>query len=290
MNPSSVVRALCATLLTLAAFVLAAPLTPTTQAQPGTSNWPTPSVAIEICQEEPDRPDCILAPDAAVYEDLDDGTEPWPMTDEPLSEAEALSLETHEAQTEADTASASRSDTSADARSDGPTAEWRRKLLSMTGYSQRNPAWGGDVMQACGATIRDEGCAVTSAAMVIRYFGGWQDPGSLNRCLGKSACPLEWAKVPACSNERLLSEKSFGFSYGTLKTLIDGKRPGIIGVRNKGHWVVSVGYDYEAGKAPPNEPYYHLVLDSYDRQLKRLSQFATSYGPIHRYTPVRDAG
>jgi len=283
-------RGLAAFLLTLSALGLSAPSTPKALAQPGTANWPPSTVAIEICQVEPDHPDCVLAPDSEVDQDLDDGTEPYGMTDEPLNEAEALSLEAHKARTEADTAPGGTLDSNADAMPDAPAAEWRRKLLSVAGYAQTNPAWGDDVMRTCGSTIRDEGCAVTSAAMIIRYFSGWQDPGSLNRCMGTSACPLYWAQVPSCSNGRLLSEKRFGFSYETLKKLIDGKRPSALGVRSSGHWVVSVGYDYEAGKNPPNESYYHLVLDSYDRQLKRLSQFAPAYGPIHRYTPAPIGG
>lgn len=283
-------RALPAALLTLAAFALAAPSTPAALAQPGTANWPPSTVAIEICQVEPDHPDCVPAPDSEVDQDLDDGTEPYGMTDEPLSEAEALSLEQHAARTEADTAPAGTFDSNADARPDAPTAEWRRKLLSVAGYAQTNPAWGDDVMRTCGSTIRAEGCAVTSAAMVIRYFGGWQDPGSLNRCMGTSACPLYWAQVPSCSNGRLLSEKLFAFSYETLKKLIDGKRPSIVGVANEEHWVVAVGYDYQPGQPPPSDPHRYLVVDSFDGRLKRLDSFAPNFSSIHRYTPAPIGG
>jgi len=40
------------------------------------------------------------------------------------------------------------------------------------------------------------GCAVTSLAMILNYYGGDTDPGRLVTCAGKNACPMNWRATP----------------------------------------------------------------------------------------------
>ncbi len=47
-------------------------------------------------------------------------------------------------------------------------------------FSQADPAWGEDELGPSGQTLGEAGCAVTSAAMVLRFYGVDTDPGRLN--------------------------------------------------------------------------------------------------------------
>jgi hypothetical protein len=55
-------------------------------------------------------------------------------------------------------------------------------------FSQNDPAWKNNVMRTCGLTIGQAGCALTSSAMIFKYYGTiYQNPGLLNTCLGNYA-------------------------------------------------------------------------------------------------------
>lgn len=49
--------------------------------------------------------------------------------------------------------------------------------------AQADPLWGNDVLGPTSSTLSSEGCAVASAAMVLRFHGADTDPGHLNRAL-----------------------------------------------------------------------------------------------------------
>ncbi len=50
-------------------------------------------------------------------------------------------------------------------------------------------------METYGLSIGSWGCALTSTAMVFKYYGASTDPGVLNDDLGDYACPLDWYAV-----------------------------------------------------------------------------------------------
>lgn len=62
---------------------------------------------------------------------------------------------------------------------------WRLEL-KVPGYAQGDPRWGGDALGETPATLRAEGCAVASAAMVLASYGIDVDPGRLNRFLTRN--------------------------------------------------------------------------------------------------------
>lgn len=59
---------------------------------------------------------------------------------------------------------------------------WRLEL-KVPSFAQGDPRWGRDRLGPTPATLHAEGCAVTSAAMVLASYGIATDPGRLNRFL-----------------------------------------------------------------------------------------------------------
>ena len=61
---------------------------------------------------------------------------------------------------------------------------WPGRLeLKVPIFAQGDPRWANDPLGPTPATLRAEGCAVTSAAMVLASYGIDTDPGRLNRFL-----------------------------------------------------------------------------------------------------------
>src|SRR5262249_21073801 len=67
-------------------------------------------------------------------------------------------------------------------------------------FSQNDPAWQAAVMKSGADTIGGAGCALTSTAMLLNYYGASLNPAALNTCLGASADPIDWKAVPACTS------------------------------------------------------------------------------------------
>jgi len=58
-----------------------------------------------------------------------------------------------------------------------------RVALAVPPFRQNDPLWGNDLLGTTPGTLGAEGCAVTSAAMVLGYYGIDTDPQRLNRFL-----------------------------------------------------------------------------------------------------------
>ncbi len=58
-----------------------------------------------------------------------------------------------------------------------------RVALAVPPFRQNDPLWGNDLLGPTPGTMGAEGCAVTSAAMVLGYYGIDTDPQRLNRFL-----------------------------------------------------------------------------------------------------------
>lgn len=111
-------------------------------------------------------------------------------------------------------------------------------------YWQGDPAWGGNKIGACDNNIRNVGCALTSLAMIFRYYGVNHNPGTLNSCMGGAACDLYWMspKITSCSAGRVKWVSKPGFSYGLLEQELK-KGPVILEIRNQKnlHFIVVLG-------------------------------------------------
>jgi len=62
---------------------------------------------------------------------------------------------------------------------------WRLEL-AVPSFAQGNPRWGRDRLGPSPGTLAAEGCAITSAAMVLASYGIDTDPGRLNRFLTRN--------------------------------------------------------------------------------------------------------
>ena len=102
----------------------------------------------------------------------------------------------------------------------------------------------GNNMRTCNQTISAAGCALTSSAMVLKYYGVRTDPPTLNACLGDRACPLNWWPVASSCSENKVSGVAFlqGFSYSTIDQDLANGKPVIVWLSTRGtHFVVVTG-------------------------------------------------
>lgn len=131
----------------------------------------------------------------------------------------------------------------------------RKIEIPVAPFFQEDPRWANDSLAGSVQTLGDAGCAVTSAAMVLAYYGVAVDPSSLNRYLIQNngyedASWLKW-EVAATYPPNIL-EKCYEDlpSYGLIDCNLLLGNPVIIRIRRptgKTHFLVIVGkkgWDY----------------------------------------------
>ena len=96
--------------------------------------------------------------------------------------------------------------------------------------SQNDPAWRNVIMKADADSIGGYGCALTSAAMMLNYFGAALTPDQLSACLGSGADPISWSSVPSCTKGLVSGGVETDFSWSALDTILGSGRPAIVGV------------------------------------------------------------
>ena len=96
--------------------------------------------------------------------------------------------------------------------------------------SQNDPAWRDVIMQAGADPIGGYGCALTSAAMMLNYFGASMTPDQLSACLGNGADPVQWASVPNCTKGLVSGGVETNFSWPALDAILASGRPAIVGM------------------------------------------------------------
>ncbi len=155
-----------------------------------------------------------------------------------------------------------------------------QSVLDVPYFNQNEYA---DALGYCNVTIRTHGCAVTSAAMVLNYYGMDVNPRSLNNWLKSNngyadGCLIIWSRATAYSSDIRLSFNVYGFDREFVKGHINQGHPVIIYVYRPGvdHFVVINGYD--------DNDFY--ILDPNGRATTKLSQWS-GRGNIFIYTPVR---
>ncbi len=97
-------------------------------------------------------------------------------------------------------------------------------------YSQNDPAWQAALMKSGSDTIGGAGCALTSTAMLMNYYGAQLSPAQLNSCLGAGADPIAWKAVPACTNNVVTGGDRLDFTWNDLDALLASGRPAIVGM------------------------------------------------------------
>ena len=136
-------------------------------------------------------------------------------------------------------------------------------------FAQNDPRWRDDVMQTCGETIGDAGCALTSVAMALHYYGTSTDPPTLNTCLGDRACPLYWSiAAEDCSEGRATWLGWPDFSWSRLEQELAIGHPPVLGMqRDRSHYVVVVS-------GSGSDPADYTVHDPWDAQVRSLADFS----------------
>jgi hypothetical protein len=97
-------------------------------------------------------------------------------------------------------------------------------------YSQNDPSWQSTIMQAGGDPIGGFGCALTSTAMLLNYYGAVLSPTDLNACLGAGADPIQWQSAPACTSGRVQGGVRADFSWEALDAFLGAGKPVIVGM------------------------------------------------------------
>lgn len=96
--------------------------------------------------------------------------------------------------------------------------------------TQNDPSWTSDIMQTAGDTIGNSGCILTSATMLLNYYGQSYTPATLNTCMGNDADPFYWSYLPSCSNGSVGYISEGSFSWSTLDSELSAGHPTIVGV------------------------------------------------------------
>ena len=151
-------------------------------------------------------------------------------------------------------------------------------------FSQCDSRWGSDQMGGDGPTICSMGCALTSAAMVMAYYGVDTDPQKLNDAIGRGGYDgtycIKWSAVrDACHDETNQIEYSPGtvtpFDETVLDNYLDSGHPVIVYVYCPGyggywggHFVVVTGRSDGA--------YY--INDPASSTRSTLAAYPTRYG------------
>jgi len=128
-------------------------------------------------------------------------------------------------------------------------------VISVPQFLQGDPQWGNDQLGNTPGSMRGEGCAVTSAAMVLSHYGMDVDPGRLNVFLKQhngyeGQAWLKWESAAEYSPD--LVEKNYEAlpSYGRIDWNLLHGNPVIVRLRLPSgitHFVVIVGkrgFDY----------------------------------------------
>ena len=127
---------------------------------------------------------------------------------------------------------------------------WPGRLeIAVPSFAQGDPRWALDPLGPTEATLHAEGCAVTSAAMVLASYGIDTDPGRLNRFLAshEGFTPqgwLYWEK--AAEFKPGICEKAYEDdpSYARIDTNLLRGNPVVVRIRFPGgmtHFVVIAG-------------------------------------------------
>lgn len=133
-------------------------------------------------------------------------------------------------------------------------------------FSQKDPTWGEITIGASNSKMTDYGCAISSVAMVFKYYGYNITPGRLAKepiyLYNLIKWPSEWGDI------KLVSSTSHnGVDWNKIDQEIANNHPVIVFVRANdkggGHYVVIHSKDND-GKYVVHDPYWgaNIFLDS----------------------------
>lgn len=156
-------------------------------------------------------------------------------------------------------------------------------VLDVPSFKQTDPAWDDDIYDnalnnspRCGETMADCACALTSATMVMKYFGVNRTPNAdeinpqtINdyfkiNSVGFDSANFRWGYLGNFSSDankalfggqpKLKQPVRANYDLDLAKILIDNNKPIILRVNNGSHWVVVKGYDRDTNRLIINDP------------------------------------
>ncbi len=130
-----------------------------------------------------------------------------------------------------------------------------RVELPVPQFFQGDPAWAEDDLGPTTGTLGGEGCAIASAAMVLKFYGVETDPGRLNKFLTKNSgyTPqgwLYWEKAASIAPDRVTHIYEDDASFYLIDSNLEKGNPVIVRLRYPSgitHFVVicgKQGFDY----------------------------------------------
>lgn len=122
------------------------------------------------------------------------------------------------------------------------------KSLNISHYYQNGESWSDDIMQTAGLTIGDAGCGLCSFSMILKHYGKTNNPGTVNKTIGNSACPFyyeaagnNFSLTVYANKEPKDNDTAINYIIGS----IDDARPSMV-YMTKGtstHFVAAYGYN-----------------------------------------------
>jgi hypothetical protein len=145
-------------------------------------------------------------------------------------------------------------------------------LLDVKFFSQKDPAWSDIYLDNSPYTIGNSGCALTSLAMIVKYFGYDADPARLNTSLTEaegidaSGNICDWSKVEEVSSEQVKWIDSVEASWEKIDQELNEKYPVICSVKTPLDPPLDIHFIVFIGKV--GNKYYFLdpLLDPLDAQ------------------------
>ncbi len=167
----------------------------------------------------------------------------------------------------------------------------KRQVLDTPHFAQANPAWASAKLGKTDSSLGAEGCAVTSAAMVLASYGADTDPGRLNAFLSNHPEGyteqgwIYWETAPLFDpalSETILPHYEDLPSYALLDLNLVRGNPSIVRLRYPGgttHFVVIVGKD----------GFDYLIRDpgtGFSRGVYPLRDFGSEIEALRFYQPT----
>ncbi|MFQ6119992.1 MAG: NosD domain-containing protein, partial [Methanosarcinales archaeon] len=135
-------------------------------------------------------------------------------------------------------------------------------MLDVPIYKQGSPSsWNNDQLGTCTLTIGSDGCAITSIAMVFKYYGVQTDPRDMNNWLKQnngysSGCLVKWDVAAGRSGGTVQWAGRYSADLNRINSELDNGYPVIAEFRLSGrkHFVVITGYSGSTYYI--NDPWY----------------------------------
>ncbi|USG64451.1 C39 family peptidase [Brevibacillus ruminantium] len=167
-----------------------------------------------------------------------------------------------------------------------------RANLGISPFYQCGQSWSSE-KTSCGKTMCEEGCYITSAAMVLTYNGYNVDPGTLRNAIKPYDCPIDFSVVATRYRLKYTRvDKNFEkIRADIFDYLYYSDTPVMIGVSGSNtHMVVAQGFSGTLSIDPDGNPNYSeitpsmiLVNDPGSKNRTTLAQVLTSYPTVTGY-------